>query len=167
VVSATTPSPLEIPEGSAPPVLVAALGPVMLALAGRRTAGTVTWMTGIETVGAHITPTINEAARAAGRPPPAVAVSLPVVVTNDPEAAKERVDQAFAVYPTLPSYRAMMDREGAERPSDLGLVGSEEVVAGQLERLEAAGATDFVAAVVASGDERDRTFRLLAERTGP
>ena len=161
VLTAVTPGPLEIPEAAPPPVVVAALGPVMLRLAGRRTDGTVTWMTGIETVGSHIAPTITSAAREAGRPAPRVVVSLPVVVTNEAERARQRVDEVFALYPSLPSYRAMMDREGAERPSDVGLIGSEDEVTAQLERLQQAGATDLVAAVVASGEEHRRTLQFL------
>ena len=165
VVTANTLGPLEIPGATAPPVLVAALGPVMLKLAGRMAAGTVTWMTGIETIRSHVAPTITEAARQAGRPDPVVGVSLPVVVTGDPAAAAERVDRVFGFYPNLPSYRAMMDREGVERPSEIALLGSEETVASGLERLEEAGATDFVGALVGDADERERTLSLLGART--
>lgn len=165
VVTAHTYAPLEI-AAAPPPVLVAALGPAMLRLAGRQASGTVTWMTGVRTVGEHIVPTIATAAGEAGRPAPEVAVSLPVTVTADPEQARARIDQAFALYPTLPSYRAMLDREEAERPSDIALVGGEREVRAGLRRLAEAGATDFVAAIVGDRDERQRTLELLGEQAG-
>jgi F420-dependent oxidoreductase-like protein len=163
VVTARTYGPLEIPDAPAPPVLAAALGPRMLQLAGTVADGTVTWMTGTGTIADHIVPTITAAAEAAGRPPPRVVVSLPVTVTDSAAEAKERIDRAFAIYPTLPSYRAMLDREGAERPSDIALVGTEDDVARGLRRLADAGATDFVAAIV--GHERERTEALLATQS--
>jgi 5,10-methylenetetrahydromethanopterin reductase len=162
VVTAVTYAPLEIPGVAPPPVLVAALGPTLLKLAGRMADGTVTWMTGVGTVADHIVPTITEAATAAGRPAPRVAVSLPVSVTADVERAKERIDKAFAIYPTLPSYRAMLDREGADGPSDIAVVGTEEEVVSRLNRLAEVGTTDLVASVLGSAEERQRTVALLA-----
>ncbi len=162
VVTCNTYSPLDVPEAPPQPVLVAALGPTMLKLAGRRADGTVTWMTGTHTIADHIVPTITEAATAAGRPAPRVGVSLPVTVTADPAAARQRIDKAFAIYPGLPSYRAMLDREGADQPSDIALVGDEDAVAAGLRRLAEVGATDFVASIVGTAEERDRTTGLLA-----
>jgi F420-dependent oxidoreductase-like protein len=144
-----------------PPVLVAALGPTMLAQAGRMASGTVTWMTGTNTVADHIVPSITAAAAEASRPAPRVVVSLPIVVTADLDAARTRIDEFFSIYPNLPSYRAMLDREGAEHPSAIALVGDEDQVAAQLDRLADAGATDFVAASVGSPDEIRRTTELL------
>jgi alkanesulfonate monooxygenase SsuD/methylene tetrahydromethanopterin reductase-like flavin-dependent oxidoreductase (luciferase family) len=138
----------------------------MLRLAGRMADGTATWMTGTKTVAAHIVPSIVQAAAAAGRPAPRVAVSLPVVVTGDVDAAKRRIDEALAIYPTLPSYRAMLDREGADAPSDVALVGDEETVARGLARLVDAGATDFVASIAGTGEERERTAAVLVSLSG-
>ena len=100
------------PEGG-PPVLLAALAPVMLKLAGSLTDGTVTWMTGPATIADHIKPRLDAAAAEAGRPAPRIVSSLPVAVTADPDAARERAAQEFAVYGTLPSYQAMLEKEGA------------------------------------------------------
>lgn len=160
VVTARTLGPLEI-EAPAPPVLVAALGPTMLRVAGRLADGTATWMTGTATVARHIVPTITDAAAAAGRPRPRVAVALPVVVTADPDAARRRIDKAFAVYPSLPSYRAMLDLEGAAGPADIAIVGDEEEVAAGVGRLADAGATDFLASLVGTAEERGRTAALV------
>ena len=155
-------SPIEVP-GAPPPVLVAALGPTMLKLAGTVADGTITWMTGTGTIAGHIAPTITAAAEAAGRPAPRVVVSLPISVTKDVDAAKARIDAALAIYPNLPSYKAMLDMEGAQSAADVSFVGDEETVAAAIGRLADAGATDFVAAVVGDGAERERGLALLSE----
>ncbi|MBA2495815.1 MAG: TIGR03564 family F420-dependent LLM class oxidoreductase [Acidimicrobiia bacterium] len=155
-----TMGPLEV-GAPAPPVLVAALGPVMLGLAGSLADGTSTWMTGPATVDAHITPTITAAAEAVGRSRPRVSVGLPVCVTHDPDAARSRADTVFAIYGRLPSYRAMLDREGAAGPGDVAVVGDEESVAAQLRALAEVGATECTAAPFGSAEERARTVALV------
>jgi F420-dependent oxidoreductase-like protein len=161
VLSGTTWGPLEI-DAPAPPVLVAALGPRMLELAGTVADGTATWMTGPATLRDHIVPTITAAAEAAGRPAPRVIVGLPVCVTDDVDAARAAAAEEFAVYGTLPSYRAMLDREQAAHPGDVAIVGDEQSVIEQLAVLDVAGATDVVATIYGDPGERDRTFSLLA-----
>ena len=161
VLSGTTWGPLEI-DAPAPPVVVAALGPRMLELAGTVADGTATWMTGPATVRDHIVPTITGAAEAAGRPAPRVVVALPVCVTDDVDAARATAAEDFAVYGTLPSYRAMLDREQAAGPGDVALVGDEAAVTEQIAALDVAGATEFVASIYGDPGERDRTFSLLA-----
>ncbi|MFZ0249220.1 MAG: TIGR03564 family F420-dependent LLM class oxidoreductase [Acidimicrobiales bacterium] len=156
-------APLDITGVEPPPVLVAALGATMLTLAGRVADGTVTWMTGTATVGGHIAPTITAAAEAAGRPAPRIVVSLPISVTNDVDAAKARMNEAFSIYPNLPSYKAMLDKEGAEAAADIGFIGDEQAVAASISRLADAGATDFVAAIVGDAEERARGLALLGE----
>ena len=160
-LSGTTWGPLEI-DAPAPPVVVAALGPKMLELAGTVADGTVTWMTGPTTVRDHIVPTITAAAAAAGRPSPRVTVALPVCVTDDVDAARATAAEEFSIYGTLPSYRAMLDREKAAGPGDVAIVGDEAAVADQLTALEVAGATEVVASIYGDAAERDRTFALLA-----
>ena len=146
----------------APAVAVAALGPLMLKLAGRMTDGTVTWMTGPATLAEHTVPTISAAAAEAGRPAPRIVVGLPVCVTDDVDGARERAAKLFAMYGFLPSYRAMLDREGAEGPADVAIVGDEATVAAGLQRVADAGATDFSAAEFAvDADEKRRTRELL------
>ena len=162
-VSARTFQPLDVRDVSPPPVLVAALGTTMLKLAGRVADGTVTWMTGTRTIESHVAPTIRAAAEAAGRPAPRVGVSLPVSVTADVDAARDRINEEFSIYPNLPSYKAMLDKEGARAPADIALLGDEDAVTAHIEHLAGAGATDFVAAVVGTPEERERTFALLSE----
>lgn len=142
-------------------VLVAALGTQMLKLAGTVTDGTVTWMTGPATLSNHTVPILTAAARAAGRPAPQVATSLPICVTNDIDAARERAAADFQVYGFLPSYRAMLDREGAGGPADVAMVGDESVVEKQVHALADVGVTEYVASVFGSREERARTRALL------
>ena len=152
---------LSVPRTGEIPVLLAALGPQMLKLAGQRTAGTILWMTGPATVRDYIVPTMTAAAREAGRPDPRVVCILPVCVTDDPDGARVRAAQVFEIYGQLPSYRAMLDREGAQGPADVAIVGDEDTVAGQITALADCGVTDFVAGEFARGDERQRTRALL------
>jgi 5,10-methylenetetrahydromethanopterin reductase len=155
-------SGVDVKGGSPLPILLAALGVKMLELAGSVADGTVTWMTGPATIESHIVPTITAAAALAGRPAPRIGVGLPVCVAGDVYAARERAAATFEIYGALPSYRAMLDREGADGPADVAVVGNEADVRRQLARLEAAGATDFVANVFGSRDERAHTTALLA-----
>lgn len=155
--------PLTIDGVPAPRVLVAALGETMLRIAGKRTDGTITWMTGARTIAEHTVPIVTAAAEAAGRPAPRISVSLPVCVTDDADGARERANNIFAIYGQLPSYRAMLDREGAAGPGDVAVVGDADAVAQQLAVFAEGGATDFVAAAFGSDEERRRTTELVAE----
>ncbi len=152
---------LSTPRTGEVPVLLAAMGPQMLRLAGQRTAGTILWMTGPATVRDYIVPTMNAAAAAAGRPVPRTVCVLPVCVTDDQDNARARAAKVFEIYGHLPSYRAMLDREGAEGPADVAIVGTEDQVASQITALADCGVTDFVAGEFARGDERVRTRALL------
>ena len=152
---------LSTPRTGRVPVLLAALGPQMLRLAGQRTDGTVLWMTGPATVRDYVVPTITKAASAAGRPDPRVVCILPVYVTDDPASARARAEKAFAIYGQLPSYRAMLDREGAAGPGEVAIVGDEDSVTAQITSLAQAGVTDFIGAEYARGDDQQRTHDLL------
>ncbi|WP_245690800.1 LLM class F420-dependent oxidoreductase [Sinosporangium album] len=154
---------LELSAPPAPdmPVLIAALAPRMLKLAGAMADGTVLWMAGRKAVAEHIAPSITKAAEEAGRPAPRIVCALPVCVTDDAEAASARADQIFEIYGQLPSYRAVLEREGAERPGQVAVVGDEETVARRLDDLAAAGVTDFVASPFGSAESVARTRELL------
>jgi F420-dependent oxidoreductase-like protein len=158
----STSATVSVPDSSPCPVLVAALGPKMLELAGTVADGTVTWMTGPATLGSYTVPTITKAASAAGRPSPRVGAAMPVCVTDDVDATKARAAKVYAMYGILPSYRAMLDREGAAGPEDLAIIGDESAVRAEIARIEDAGVTDFVAAEFGSGAaEKERTRDLL------
>jgi len=141
---------ISVDEAPPVPVMVAALGPAMLKVAAEHTSGTVTWMTGPQTLGEHTVPTLLAAAEAAGSGEMRIVTSLPVAVTKDVDAARERAARVFSVYNQLPSYRAMLDREGAEGPADVAIVGDEATVRAGIERLRSAGVTDFVASEFSS-----------------
>jgi len=159
---ASTFGPLGITAPPAP-VLVAALGSAMLGIAGRMASGTITWMTGPTTIETHTVPTIRAAAAEAGRPEPRVAVGLPICVTTDAAAARAKAAEVFALYGTLPSYRAMLDREGADGPADVAIIGTESEVASQVRRLADIGATDFCGAPFGSTEEIKASVGVLAE----
>jgi F420-dependent oxidoreductase-like protein len=162
-VKAHTLMPLTVAGATPPPVLVAALGPAMLKLTGELADGTVTWMVGPKTLANHVTPSITASAQAAGRPAPRIVVGLPVAVTDDPDGARARATRSLAIYNQLPSYRAMLDREEAEGPGDVAVVGDEASVAKQVGLLADAGATDLAAVVFGSSGEQQRTRTLLSE----
>jgi 5,10-methylenetetrahydromethanopterin reductase len=153
---------LTTPRAARIPVLLAAMAPRMLRLAAEQADGTVLWMTGPATVRDYIVPTITAAAGAAGKSAPRVVCQLPVCVTSDPDAARAQAGEDFAIYGQLPSYRAMLDKEGAAGPAEVAIVGDEDAVAAQIADLAAAGATDFVAAeFTRDKGERQRTHSLL------
>ncbi|MGV9799157.1 TIGR03564 family F420-dependent LLM class oxidoreductase [Mycobacterium sp. NPDC003449] len=153
----TTRGALQISGAAAPDVYIAALGPQLLKLAARRTAGTVTWMTGPATLAQHVAPTLREAA---GDRPVRVVAALPVSVTDDVDAARAAAAKQFAVYGQLPSYRAMLDREGYAGPEDAAIIGDESTVA---ERIRALKEVDEYVGVVFAADQetRARTRALL------
>lgn len=149
-----------------PEVLVAALGSQMLKLCAERTDGTLLWMTGPATIATHTVPTLRAAAEAAGRPMPQVVAALPMCVTDDVAGARARADQVFAIYGTLPSYRAMMDKEGAAGPGDLAIVGDEATCRAVLDELAAAGVTEFGGSEFGTPEETARTRAFLRSVQG-
>ena len=152
-------------KAEVPPVLLAALGPQMLKLAGERCAGTITWMTGAKTLASLTVPTINEAAEAAGRPKPEVAAGFPIWVTDDAEAARANAAKTFMIYGQLPSYRAMLDHEGLAGPAELAIIGDEASCAERLDELVEAGVTQFAGSEFANNaEDRARTRAFLASR---
>jgi 5,10-methylenetetrahydromethanopterin reductase len=162
----TTRGALQISGAPTPQVYVAALGPQMLRLAGRRTAGTITWMTGPKTLREHIVPTLRTSAADAGRPDGAVSVAaaLPLAVTDEVATVRALAAEQFAMYGHLPSYRAMLDREGYAGPEDAALIGDEATVRGRLDDVSAAGVDEFVAIPFDRSPEgRDRTRAFLRD----
>jgi F420-dependent oxidoreductase-like protein len=150
------------PGVTPPPILVAALGPQMLRLAGRLSAGTAIWVGGPRYV-AEAAKTIGAAAREAGRPAPRVLASVPVCVTDRAKPVREAAAGFFARYGQLPSYRAILDKEGAGGAEDVALIGDEEAVRAGIAAFAKAGATDFAAALFAPpGEDAARTLAFLA-----
>jgi F420-dependent oxidoreductase-like protein len=155
---------LAIPDARPFPVLIAALGPQMLNVTGALADGTITWCTGPLTLRDHIVPTLAAATDAAGRAPARVVAALPVCVTEDRAAARERAATVFAIYGQLPSYRAMLDREGANGPADIAIIGSEDEVMNRIAGLAEIGVTEFAAVEFPGNpDEAARTRSALTE----
>ena len=151
-------------EASAPPILLAALGPRMLDLAGREAEGTALWMVGPKTLAEHIAPRIQEAAEGAGRPAPRILAGLPVCVTDDPARARAFAAKKLLVYGRLAAYRAMMDQEGVDGPEDIAAIGTEEEVRDRINAFSEAGATDLrVSDLCPNEEESSRTYELLKQ----
>jgi len=160
-LGAPAPLPHEVP------VLVAALAPRLLRVAGELTQGTILWMGNATSIETHVAPRINAAAAAAGRPAPRIVAGLPVAVHDDVAEARATAAKLFANYGVLPNYRRLLDIGGAPGPEDAAIVGDEASVTAQIEGLFAAGATDVWAAAFPVGDDRQasrhRTRALLQE----
>ena len=158
---------LNVPGAEPVPTVVAALGPLMLRIAGELAHGTNTWMVGPKTMENHIVKRLVAAATAAGRPAPTVVGGVPVILTNHPDRARERIAQGLAMYGQLPSYRAMLDREGVAGPADIAIAGDENALRGEIDRFRNAGVTDFNAAIMNVEDGAyDRTLEFLASLVG-
>lgn len=154
---------LTVPGAESVPTVVAALGPLMLRVAGELADGTNTWMVGPKTMETHIVARLTKAAEAAGRPAPTVVGGVPIVLTRKPDEARQRIAQALVMYGQLPSYRAMLDREGVAGPADIAIVGDENALRGEIDRFRNAGVTDFNAAIMAVEDGAyERTLEFLA-----
>jgi len=150
------------------PVVVAALGPQALKVAGTLADGTTLAWVGPRTVREHIAPRIREAAAAAGRAAPRIIATLPVCVTAEPAPVRAAIGKGLAMYGQLPSYRAMFAREGVAGPAELAIVGGADEVRDGLHALADAGVTDFAASeFVRSPAEREATRALLRELIPP
>ena len=149
------------------PVLVAALGPRLLRVAGQHAAGTITWMATAAAVEHHVAPRIREVAADAGHRDPRIVVGLPVAVHDDVAEARAVAAHQFAAYGTLPNYQRILAHGGVDGPAEAAVVGDESAVAAQIEALFVAGATDVWAAPFPVGDDRSasraRTRALLQD----
>ncbi len=155
---------LDVPGVDRLPVVVAALGPVMLKLAGSLADGTNTWMVGPKTMEEHIIKRLRDAS--VGRDDPKVVGGFPVILTNEPDEARARIAEGLTIYGQLPSYRAMLDREGVAGPADIAIVGDENLLRGEIRRLENIGVTHFNAAIMGVEEGAyDRTLEFLASLT--
>jgi F420-dependent oxidoreductase-like protein len=131
------------PASDPPTVMLAAMGPRMLRLAGSRCAGTILWLSGPRAIAEQIKPALDAAAAEAGRPTPRIVASVPVCVTADPDGMKGLVAAALANYNDLPSYRGVMDTEGASGPADVSLIGDADTVRAGIQAFAEAGCADF------------------------
>jgi F420-dependent oxidoreductase-like protein len=144
------------------PVLVAALGPRLLRVAGALAEGTILWMANARAIETHVVPRVRAAAAAAGRPEPRIVAGLPVAVHADAGEARVAAVEQYALYGRLPNYRRILDLGGAATPADAAIVGDEATVSAAIRALFDAGATDVWAAAFPVGADR----RASRERTG-
>jgi len=153
--------PIKVDDAGPVPILVAALGPALLRVAGELADGTLTWMAAPEVIGERIAPSITAAAEAAGRPRPRVGVGLPVAVTDDVDEALQRAAASFAIYGTLPSYKRLLDEAGLDGPAGVVIAGDEDEVARRIRALADVGATELMASPVGGRAVRQETLRVL------
>ena len=155
--------PLDITDLPPTPVLLAALGPKMLELAGERTDGTILWMADERSIESHVAPRIRRAAEDAGRPEPRIVAGVPVCVCDDDQVdhAIERTNRLLSEAEVSPNYQRLLSHGEASEVGDLLAAGSEAAVAKRLRSFADAGATDVSIRIVPIGDDRDR---LIASR---
>jgi F420-dependent oxidoreductase-like protein len=156
-------NPLDITDLAPTPVLVAALGPQMLRLAGERTDGTILWMADERAIASHVVPNLTQAADAAGRPAPRIVAGIPVCVCGDDEIdeAVTRTNRILAEAEVSPNYQRLLDLGDAREVGDILAAGSESAVEKRLRSFADAGVTDVSVRVVPIGETRDE---LIASR---
>ena len=168
-------NPLDITDLAPTPVLIAALGPVMLRLAGERTDGTLLWMADERAIGSHVAPIITRAAQGAGRPAPRIVAGIPVCLCLDDEidAAVIRTNRILAEAEVSPNYQRLLERGDARTVGDILAAGSESTIEKRLGAFADAGVTDVSARVVPIGENREqliasarRTRAFLASLAG-
>jgi F420-dependent oxidoreductase-like protein len=159
-------NPLDVTDITPTPVMIAALGPVMLKLAGERAAGTSLWLADERTIASHVVPTITKAAEAAGRPAPRIMAGVPVCLCRDDEieAAIEKTNRTLSEVVASPNYVRLMEHGDAQTIGDVLVGGSEAAMEKRLQSFADAGVTDLNARIVPLGDGRDE-IKASAERT--
>ena len=151
--------PSDVPT---PQVLLAAMGPRMLELAGGRTNGNVLWLSGPRTIETLVVPAMAKAAAEAGRQPGRIVAGVPVCVTDKPDEVRGLIAAVLGNYNDLPSYRGVMDVEGVDGPEGVAIVGDEEAARAGIQSFADAGTTDFTPVEFGLDDEtRMRTRALL------
>jgi F420-dependent oxidoreductase-like protein len=159
-------NPLDITDLAPTPVLVAALGPIMLRLAGERTDGTILWMADERAIESHVVPHITGAAEAAGRPAPRIVAGIPVCLCRDEEidVAVARTNRILAEAEVSPNYQRLLEHGNAQNVGDILAAGSESTIERRLKAFVDAGATDISVRVVPIGSGRDELM-ASAQRT--
>ena len=148
-----------VPPSHPVPVLLSALGPRLLRVAGEHADGTVLWMAPARAIETHVAPKLHAAAAAAGRPAPRIVAGLPVAVHDDIAEARAAASASSSMYAQMENYTRILEIGGAGTPADAAIVGNESSVTSQLQSLLDAGATDIWAAVFPVGDDRRASTR--------
>ncbi|MFI0168821.1 TIGR03564 family F420-dependent LLM class oxidoreductase [Streptomyces sp. NPDC017095] len=169
LLTASTPLPATVPGAEPPvPVLVAAMAPQALRVAGTLADGILPLLAGPRALAEHIVPAVTAAAEAAGRPAPRIVAFVPGVVTSDAEKVRRTAVETLSFYERFPSYQRVIELSGGTRAVDVAVIGDEEHVAAEVRRYRDAGATEVVFTATDLGGEADqrRTFALLGELAG-
>src|SRR5690349_8976172 len=150
-------NPMDVTDIAPTPVLLAALGPRMLQLAGERTDGTILWMADERAIGSHIAPTITRAAAAAGRPAPRVVAGIPICLCGDDQidAAVARTNRILSEAEVSPNYQKLLEHGDAQNVGDILAAGSEATIEKRLQAFADAGTTDISVRVVPVGNGRE------------
>jgi F420-dependent oxidoreductase-like protein len=158
--------PLDITDITPTPVMIAALGPHMLKLAGERAAGTVLWLADEATIAGHVVPTITRAAEGAGRPAPRIMAGVPVCLCGDDqvEAAIDRTNRTLSEAVASPNYVRLMEHGNAENIGDVLICGSDTAMEKRMRAFADAGVTDLNCRIVPLGGDREER-KASAERT--
>jgi 5,10-methylenetetrahydromethanopterin reductase len=156
-------NPLDVTDVAPTPVLLAALGPVMLRLAGERSDGTILWLADERAIAGHIAPRITRAAEDAGRPAPRIVAGVPVCLCRDREvdAAVARANRLLSEAEVSPNYQRMLEHGDAREVGDILAAGSETAIEKRLRAFADAGATDVSVRVVPLGADRDERLASL------
>jgi F420-dependent oxidoreductase-like protein len=164
-------NPLSVTDVAPTPILLAALAPVMLRIAGELAAGTILWMADERAISDHVVPRITKAADGAGRPAPRVVAGVPVALCRDDEVDGARVwaNQALGHAEYSPNYERLMEHGDAADVGDILAAGDEGTIVARLQRFRDAGATDLAVRVLPVGTDRDarvaskaRTIEFMA-----
>ncbi|MEV0976161.1 LLM class F420-dependent oxidoreductase [Streptomyces sp. NPDC049915] len=166
LITARTPLPASVP-GAEPvvPLLVAAMGPQALRVAGRLADGILPYLAGPRALEQHIVPALTRAAEEAGRPRPRVVAFVPGVVTGDPDRVRATAHEALGFYQQIPSYARVIEQSGAAHPVDLAAIGDDKHLAETVRRYRDAGATEVVvtASELGGPDDRLRTWEVVGD----
>jgi F420-dependent oxidoreductase-like protein len=157
-------SPMDVTDWGPNPVLLAALAPMMLRLAGEHASGTILWLADERAVGEHVVPRITKAAAGAGRPAPRIVAGVPVALCPKDEVddAREWANRLLGHSEFCPNYQRLLDRGDARSEGDILAAGDESAVVERLRAFKDAGATDLAVRVLALG--RDRESRIESRR---
>ena len=157
-------SPMDVSDPGSPPILLAALGPTMLRIAGEQASGTILWMADERAVADHVVPRINGAAEAAGRPAPRVVAGVPVTLCadGDVDEARAYASDVLGHADFSPNYVRLLEHGDAEDVGDTMAAGDETSVLARLRRYRDAGVTDLAARVVPLG--ADAAARTASQR---
>ena len=150
-------NPLDVTDVVPTPILLAALAPMMLRVAGELASGTILWMADERAIGGHVLPRITKAAAGVGRPSPRIVAGVPVVLCGDDEVddARAWANRALGHAEYSPNYERLLEQGDATDVGDLLAAGDEAAVGERLARFRDAGVTDLAVRVLPFGRDRD------------